>query len=66
MADLESAAPDFSRVQREAGTATRDAVALTWLELQEERARRQVGDQALANPINNWIDLAGVFTGGNE
>ena len=66
MPDLDATSPDFDRVQRETGTATRDAVALTWLELQEERLRRLAGDQALGNPLNNWIDLAGVFTGGNE
>lgn len=52
------AAPDFDRVQREAGNATRDAVAQTWLELQEERIRRQQGDQALAQPLNDWVTLS--------
>ena len=66
MPDLDATAPDFDRVQREAGTATRDAVATTWLELQEERIRRQQDVRALAQPLAEWVTLAGVFGGGDE
>lgn len=55
--------PDFDRIKREAGTATRDTMALTWLELQEEKVRREQADQALAQPLTNWVTLAGVFGG---
>ena len=63
---LNPTAPDFDRVQRETGVATRDALALTYLELQEERLQRQQSDRALAQPLADWVVLSGAFTGGDE
>lgn len=58
---LDATAPDFDRVQREAGVATRDAMATTWLELQEERLQRQRDVRSLSQPLAEWVTLANAL-----
>ena len=53
--NLSVESPDFERIKKESGYATKDAIRLLWYVLNEEISQRRVGDRQGANRLSPFV-----------